>query len=128
MFDLLVTSVLTYLFFVIMYIYTQYITVNNYKHKNGSLKLMEFCSLFVNFVCCLIHQGSTVDLLLLQISRSVVLQTRYFHLSRNTLYLLSPRLCFFIVLNVIYVFIVIILWRVRGLSCKPNNQLYVLYH
>ena len=30
---------------------------------------------------------------------SVVWQTRNIHLSRDTLYLLSPRLCFFIVLK-----------------------------
>ena len=39
------------------------------------------------------------DLILLQISSCVVWQTRDLHLSRNTLYLLSPRLCFFIVLK-----------------------------
>ena len=49
------------------------------------------------FVCCLVHRGSTDDLLLLQISSCVVWQTREIHLSRNMLYLLSPRLCFFIV-------------------------------
>ena len=43
--------------------------------------------------------GSTDDLLLLKISSGVVRQTRDLHLSRNTLYLLSPRLCFFIVLK-----------------------------
>ena len=43
--------------------------------------------------------GSTDDLLLLQISSGVVWQTRDLHMSRNTLYLLSPRLCFFIVLK-----------------------------
>ena len=37
--------------------------------------------------------------LLLQISSGVVWQSRDLHLSHNTLYLLSPRLCFFIVLN-----------------------------
>ena len=37
------------------------------------------------------------DLLLLQISSVVVWVTRDLHLSHNTLYLLSPRLCFFIV-------------------------------
>ena len=52
-----------------------------------------------SFVCCLVHRGSTDDLLLLQISGGVVRQTRYLHLSCNTLYLLSPRLCFFIVLK-----------------------------
>ena len=36
---------------------------------------------------------------LLQISSGVVWQTRDLHLSRNTLYLLSPHLCFFIVLK-----------------------------
>ena len=52
-----------------------------------------------SFGCCLVHRGSTDDLLLLQISSCVVWQTRDLHLSRNTLYLLSPRLCFFIVLK-----------------------------
>ena len=49
-------------------------------------------------VCCLVHWGST-DLLLLEIFSCVVWQTRDLHLSHNTLYLLSPRLCFFIVLK-----------------------------
>ena len=40
--------------------------------------------------------GPPDDLLLLQISSYVVWQTRDLHLSRNRLYLLSPRLCFFI--------------------------------
>ena len=40
-----------------------------------------------------------LSLLLLQISCGVVWQTRDLHLSRNTLYLLSPCLCFFIVLK-----------------------------
>ena len=39
---------------------------------------------------------STDDILLLLISSGVVWQTRDLHLSHNTLYLLSPRLCFFI--------------------------------
>ena len=47
-------------------------------------------------MCCLVHLGSTDDLLLLQISIGVVWQTRDLHLSHNTLYLLSPRLYFFI--------------------------------
>ena len=51
------------------------------------------------FVCSLVHQGSNDDLLLLQISNCVVWQTRDLHLSRNTLYLLSPRLCFFLELK-----------------------------
>ena len=38
-------------------------------------------------------------LLLLQISSGVIWQTRDVQLSRNTLYLLSPRLCFIIVLK-----------------------------
>ena len=49
-----------------------------------------------SFVCCLVHRGSTDDLPLLQISSGVVWQTRYLLLSRITLYLLSHRLCFFI--------------------------------
>ena len=51
------------------------------------------------FVCCLVHRGSIDDLLLLQISSGVVWQSRDLHLSCNKLYLLSPRLCFFIVLK-----------------------------
>ena len=43
---------------------------------------------------CMSYRGSADDLLLLQISSGVVWQTRDLHLSRNTLYLLSPRLCF----------------------------------
>ena len=43
--------------------------------------------------------SSTDDLLLLQISGVVVRQARDLHLSCNTLYLLSLRLCFFIVLG-----------------------------
>ena len=52
-----------------------------------------------SFVYCLVHRGSTDDLLLLQISSGVVWQSRDLQLSCNTLYLLSPRLCFFIVLT-----------------------------
>ena len=52
-----------------------------------------------SIVCCLIHRGSTDDLLLFQISSGVVWQTRDLHLSRKTLYLLCPRLCFFVVLK-----------------------------
>ena len=51
------------------------------------------------FVCCLVHRGSTDDLLLLKISSGVVWQTRDLDLSHNTLYLLSPLLCFFVVLK-----------------------------
>ena len=43
--------------------------------------------------------GSTDDLLLLQNPSGIVWQTRALHLSHNTLYLLIPRLCFFMVLN-----------------------------
>ena len=43
--------------------------------------------------------GSTDDLLLLQIFSGVVWQTVDLHQSHNTLYLLSFRLCFFIVLK-----------------------------
>ena len=60
------------------------------------------------FICCLVHRGSTDDLLLLQISSCVVWQTRDLHLSRTTLYLLSPRLCFFIVLKRDLLFTVVI--------------------
>ena len=47
----------------------------------------------------LAHRGSTNYLLLLQISSGVVRQSFDLQLSRNTLYLLSLRLCFFLVLN-----------------------------
>ena len=52
-----------------------------------------------SLVCCLVHRGSTDDLLLLQIVSCLVWQTRDLHLSRNMLYLLSPRPCFFTVLK-----------------------------
>ena len=58
-----------------------------------------------SFVCSLVHRGSTDDLLLLQISSCVIWQTRDLHLSHSTLYLLSPRLCFFIVLITIDLFV-----------------------
>ena len=48
-----------------------------------------------SFVCCLVHRGSTDAVLLVQISSGVVWQSS--ELSRNALYLLSPRLCFLIV-------------------------------
>ena len=51
-----------------------------------------------SFVCCLVHQGSTDDLLLLRISSCVGWQTRDLHLSHNTLYRWSFS-CFFIVSN-----------------------------
>ena len=46
-----------------------------------------------SFVSCLVHRGSADDLLLLQIFSGVVWQSRDLQLSRNTLYLLSLRLC-----------------------------------
>ena len=52
-----------------------------------------------SFICCLVQRGSTDDLRLLQIYSGVVWQTRDLHPSRSTMYLLSPRLCFFIVLK-----------------------------
>ena len=53
-----------------------------------------------SFVCCLVDRASIdVFFCLLQVSSGVVWQTRDLQLSRNTLYLLSPRLCFFIVFN-----------------------------
>ena len=48
-------------------------------------------------VCCFVHRGSTDNLLLLQISSDVVWQSMDIQLSRNMLYLLSPRLCLVIV-------------------------------
>ena len=52
-----------------------------------------------SFVCCLVHRGLTDDLLLLQIFNGGVCQSRDLQQSRNTLYLLSPHFCFFIVLH-----------------------------
>ena len=46
-----------------------------------------------------VHRGSTDYLILLQISSGVVRQTKDLHLSCSTLNLFSPRLCFFIVIN-----------------------------
>ena len=43
------------------------------------------------------HQGLSDDFILLHISIGVVKQSRDLQLSRNALYLLNPRLCFFIV-------------------------------
>ena len=51
------------------------------------------------FCLLLVHRGSSDGLHFLQISSYVVWQTRDLHLSHNTLYLLSPCLCFFIVLK-----------------------------
>ena len=62
--------------------------------KSYLLKLVGTGVLF--FVCCFVHLSSTDDLLLLQTSSGVVWQTRDLHLSCNMLYMLSPRLCFFI--------------------------------
>ena len=47
----------------------------------------------------MVHRGLADNIRLVQISRGVVEQSRDLQLSRNTLYLLGPRLCFFIVLN-----------------------------
>ena len=51
-----------------------------------------------SFVCCLVHRSSADDHLLLRISTCVVWRAEDLPLSRSTLYLLSPRFCFFIVL------------------------------
>ena len=69
--------------------------------KNSKLpsKLYTVWRQMIQFVCCLLHRDSTDDLLLLQSSSGGVLQTRDLHLLCNTLYLLSPHLCFFIVLR-----------------------------
>ena len=48
-------------------------------------------------MCCLVQRGSTDDLLLLQVSSGVVWQSRDLQLLCKIVYLLSPRLCFFIV-------------------------------
>ena len=44
------------------------------------------------FICCLAHRGSTGDSRLRQIFSGVVWQSRDLQLSRNTMYLSSPRL------------------------------------
>ena len=46
-----------------------------------------------------VHRGSNDDLPLLEISSGGVWQIRDLQLSRSMLYLLSPRLCFFIILK-----------------------------
>ena len=71
------------------------------RHYDGSdLKLFILVGWdWSSFVCCLVHRGSTDDLPLHQISSGVVWQTRDLQLLGNTLYLLRPRLCFFIVLK-----------------------------
>ena len=56
------------------------------------------------FVCCLVHRGSTDALLLLQISVGVFLADQGSpYVTRHVvfLYLLSPRLCFFLVFIVL---------------------------
>ena len=63
------------------------------------LKLFILVGWYRSFRLLLGPAGSTDYLLLLQISSGVVWQTRDLHLSHSTLYLLSPRLCFFIVLK-----------------------------
>ena len=62
-------------------------------------KAIHFSWLEPDLFCCLVHRGSTDDLLLLQISSGFAGKTRDLHQSCNTLYLLIPRLCFFIVLR-----------------------------
>ena len=63
------------------------------------LKLLILVGLdWSSFVYCLVHRGSFDDLLL-QISCGVVWQTRDLKLSRNTLYLLGPCLCFSMVIK-----------------------------
>ena len=52
-----------------------------------------------SLVCCLVYRGSTDGLLLLQIPSGVVWKSSDLQLSPSTLYLLSPCLCFSIVLN-----------------------------
>ena len=85
------------------------ITVDNFAAPGGSgarlydgpdLKLSILVGLDRSyFVCCFVHRGSTNDLLLLQTSSVVVWRSRDLQLSRNTLYLLSPRHCFFHSMN-----------------------------
>ena len=60
------------------------------------------------FVCCLADRSSTGDSLLLQIFSGVVWLPSDLQLPSSTLYLSSPRLSFFMVLYVIYLFTVMI--------------------
>ena len=63
-----------------------------------------------------------------QISSVAVWHTRDLQLSHNTLYLLSPRLCFVIVLNRnLFVYRDDSLSS-QNLSSESNNQLTGLYH
>ena len=78
------------------------ITVDNFAvlYDGSDLKLFILVGWdWSSFVCCLVHRCSTDGLRLLQISSCVVWQTRDLHLPRNTWCLLSPRLCFFILLK-----------------------------
>ena len=50
------------------------------------------------------HQGSTGDSLLLQVLSDVVCLLRNLVLPRKAVYLLSPRLCFFMIFFVMYLF------------------------
>ena len=87
-----------FLFFIVVpWLYLGNSQVSVYRTIGPTLVLVGWDR--ISFDCCLVHRGSTDDLLLLQISSCVVWQTRDLHLSRNTLYLLRPRLCFFIVLK-----------------------------
>ena len=69
-------------------------------YKGSDLKLFVLVGWYRDsFVCCLVHRSSTDDLLLLQNPSGVVWQTKDLNLSRKTLYLLSYRLSFFIILK-----------------------------
>ena len=68
---------------------------------------------------------------LLQISSVVLWQTRDLHLLRNTLYLLSPRLCFFIVLKRDYTpngYSVPAKFGTHFLPCMKNDQKRIKMH
>ena len=68
--------------------------MNSKTLKNCELGFYDKFEFFVRILILL-----TDDLLLLKISSCVVWQTRDLHLPRNRLYLLSPLLCFSIVLK-----------------------------
>ena len=71
--------------------------------------------------------GTTDDLFLLQIFSGAVWQTGDLNMSHNSLYLLSSRLCIFIVLKRdSFDYRDDSLTRDRGLSCEPNKQQNVL--
>ena len=75
-----------------------------------------------------VHRNSTDDLLLLQISSGVVKQTKDLQLSHSILHMLSPRICFIIVVNHDLFVNRDELLTIGGLSCQRDNQQNAVYH